>query len=49
MESLGGVSAHRPAHAAVRNNSVPLRLRDFCGSQSCIVMHGAAILSVDAS
>jgi hypothetical protein len=24
-------------------------LRDFCGSQSCIVMHGTAVLSVNAS
>jgi len=24
-------------------------LRDYCGSQSCIVMHSTAIVSVDAS
>ena len=28
---------------------IPRRLRDFCGSQSCIVMHSTAVASVDAS
>jgi len=41
--------AHSKESESVSAFETPMRLRDFCGSQSCIVMHRTATLSVDAS
>ncbi len=46
---LRGIFAERLKCARERPFETPLSLRDFCGSQLCIVMHGTATLSVGAS